>query len=75
MCRSESSGEEEGQTKLSFLKNNVDLNSFIDVEGEPGGVAEEERDDDGEEHGSHGGVPAVALGNAVVYQGGSERKV
>ena len=37
-------------------------------------MAEEEHNDDGEEHGGHGGVPAVALGDAVVYQGGSERK-
>ena len=36
-------------------------------------MAEEEDDDDGEEHGSHGGVPAVALGDGVVNHGGSEK--
>ena len=33
-------------------------------------MAEEEDNDDGEQEGSHGGVPAVALGDAVVDQGG-----
>ena len=37
-------------------------------------MAEEESDDDGEEHGGHGGVPAMALGDAVVNQGGSKSK-
>ena len=35
-------------------------------------MAEEEDNDNGEEQGGHGGVPAVALGDAVVYQGGPE---
>ena len=33
-------------------------------------MAEEEDNDDGEQEGSHCGVPAVALGDAVVDQGG-----
>ena len=33
-------------------------------------MAEEEDNHDGEEQGGHGGVPAVALGDAVVDQGG-----
>jgi hypothetical protein len=46
------------------------LNCFIDIKSEPGSVAEEEHNDDGEQEGSHGGVPAVAFGDAVVDQGG-----
>ena len=33
-------------------------------------MAEKEDNDDGEQEGSHGGVPPVALGDAVVDQGG-----
>ena len=50
------------------------LNCFIDIEHKPGGVAEEEDNHDGEEQGGHGGVPAVALGDAVVDQGGPEHR-
>ena len=35
-------------------------------------MAEEEDNHNGEEQGCHGGVPAVALGDAVVDQGGPE---
>ena len=50
------------------------LNCFIEIECKPGGVAEEEDNDNGEEQGGHGGVPAVALGDAVVDQGGPGKK-
>ena len=33
-------------------------------------MAKEKDNDNGEEQGGHGGVPAVALGDAVVDQGG-----
>ena len=35
-------------------------------------MAEEEHDHDGEQHGSHGAVPAVARGDAVVNYRGPE---
>ena len=50
------------------------LNCFIDFKSEPGCVAEEEDNDNGEQEGSHSGVPAVALGDAVVDQGGPGHK-
>ena len=38
-------------------------------------MAEKEDYDNGEEQGGHGGVPAVALGDAVVDPGGPEAGV
>ena len=50
------------------------LNCLIYIECKPGCVAKEEDDHDGEKQGGHGGVPAVALGDAVVDQGGPEKR-
>ena len=50
-----------------YLYNQLNLHCFIDIQNQPGGVTEEEDNHDGEQQGGHGGVPAVALGDAVVY--------
>ena len=67
---------------MNHLRNNIlgqrhlcnpfHLNCFVYIEHKPGCVAEEEDNHDGEEQGGHGGVPAVALGDAVVDQGGPD---
>ena len=54
------------------LCNPFHLNCFVYIERKSGGVAEEEDNHDGKEQGSHGGVPAMALGDAVVDQGGPD---
>ena len=48
--------------------NQSHLNCFIDIQSQSGCVAEEEDNNNGEEQGGHGGVPAMALGDAVVDQ-------
>ena len=48
------------------------LHCLVDVEDQADGVAQQEHDHDGEKHGGHGGVPAVALGYGVVNHRGSE---
>ena len=52
----------------------TDLNSFIDIEAKPSGMAEEKDDDNGEEEGDHGGVSPVVVGDGVV-QGRCSEKV
>ena len=51
------------KTFLWFYKNKkislYNLNCFIYIERQPRCVAEEEDDHNGEEHGGHGGVPAL----------------
>ena len=51
-----------------IIVNQFHLNCFIDIQSQSGCVAEEEDNNDGEEQGGHGGVPAMALGDAVVDQ-------
>ena len=53
-----------------IFANQFHLNCFVDIERKPGSVTEKEDDHDGEQEGSHSGVPPVALGDAVVDQGG-----
>ena len=48
------------------------LYCLVYVEDQADGVAQEEHGDDGEQHGGHGGVPAVARGYAVVKHRGPE---
>ena len=52
--------------------NQSHLSCFIDIQSQSGCVAEEEDNYDREEQGGHGGVPAVALGDAVMDQGGPD---
>ena len=52
--------------------NQTNLNSFINIEAQPGGVTEKEDDNDGEEQGNHGGVSAVVVGDGVVQCCGSK---
>ena len=52
--------------------NQTNLNSFINIEAQPGGVTEKEDDNDGEEQGNHGGVSAMVVGDGVVQCCGSK---
>ena len=50
----------------------TNLNSFIYIEAQSGGVTEEGDDDNGEEEGHHGGVSPVVRRDGVVQGGSSE---
>ena len=54
--------------------NPFHLNCFVDIERKSGSVTEKEDNHNGEQEGSHSGVPPVALGDAVVDQGGPEHR-
>ena len=48
------------------------LDCFVNIEAESRGVADQEYDDDGEEEGHHGCVPAMCGGHCVVKSGVAE---